>query len=71
MKEEQKTSESSGLFGRSTENKGGLFGSVFKDIEDFQKSIWDDYSRIEHDMEKRFKEYSDLIEQNRQRQIQE
>ncbi len=46
MKEEQKTGGAD-LFGRSRENKGGFFGSVFKDIEDLQRSVWDDYSRIE------------------------
>ena len=60
MKEEMKS-------GEIGTKKEGLFGNLFRDRDDFQRSIWDDYSRIDRDMESRFKDFSDLIEQNRQK----
>ena len=44
---------------------------LWKDFDDWYKSIFEDYSKIDQEMDRRFREFSDVMNKNRQRQLQE
>lgn len=45
--------------------------SLWKDFDDWYKSIWSDFGRIDQEIDRRFKEYSDFMFKNRQRQLED
>jgi hypothetical protein len=61
----------SGAGGSSME--GGIMPrmDLWKDFDDWYKSIFEDYSRIDQEMDRRFREFSEVINKNRERQIEE
>ena len=40
-------------------------------FDELHKSMWEDFSRMEQEMERRFHMFDDLMERNRQEQVQE
>ena len=44
---------------------------LWKDFDDWYKSIFEDYSKIDQEMDRRFREFSDVMNKNRQRQLSE
>jgi hypothetical protein len=73
MKDVSKMEESkrdvSSTSGSSME--GGIMPrkDLWKDFDDWYKSIFEDYSKIDQEMDRRFREFSDLINKNRERQL--
>lgn len=53
--------------------EGGIMPrmDLWKDFDDWYKSIFDDFSRIDQEMDRRFREYSESIFKNRERQLEE
>ena len=44
---------------------------LWKDFEDWSRSMWQDYSRIDQEMDRRFRDFSDLMFKNRQRMLED
>lgn len=53
--------------------EGGMIPTenIWKDFDDWYKSIWSDFSRIDQEIDRRFKEYSDFMFKNRQMQLED
>lgn len=53
--------------------EGGIMPrmNLWKDFDDWHKSIFDDFSKIDQEMDSRFREFSDMINKNRERQLEE
>lgn len=45
--------------------------SLWKDFEDWSRTMWQDYSRIDQEMDRRFRDFSELMNKNRQRMLEE
>ena len=43
----------------------------WKDFDEMSRSIWDDYSRLDQEMDKRFRHFSDLMFKNRELQLED
>jgi hypothetical protein len=71
MKDVQSKEESKK--GEVSQTERGIMPSMdlAKDFDDWNKSIFEDYSRIDQGMDKRFREFSDLMLKNRQRQLED
>jgi hypothetical protein len=53
--------------------EGGIMPrmDLWKDFDDWHKSIFDDFSKIDLEMDSRFREFSDMINKNRERQLED
>jgi hypothetical protein len=53
--------------------EGGIMPrmDLWKDFDDWHKSIFDDFSKIDLEMDSRFREFSDMISKNRERQLED
>jgi hypothetical protein len=53
--------------------EGGIMprGYLWKDFDDWYKSIFEDYSKIDQEMDRRFREFSDMMFKNQERQIEQ
>ena len=75
MREETGRKEETGRdMGRREEQKsgeGGFLHDYFKEFDEMSKSLFGDFSKIDQEIDRRFKEYSEMMEKNRQRQLQE
>lgn len=70
MKEETSTQR----FQRTEESKeGGMIPSenMWKDFDDWSKTIFSDFNKIDHEIDRRFKDYSDFMNKNRQMQLED
>ena len=46
-------------------------GELWRDFDDWYKSIWEDYNRIDQEIERRFRDFSEMMFKNRQRQLED
>ena len=75
QKEEVKSK--SGEVSESPRGASGLEGGImprmdlWKDFDDWYKSIFEDYSRIDQEMDRRFRDFSDTMFKNQELQIEE
>ncbi len=44
---------------------------LWKDFDDWYKSIFEDFSHIDQEMDRRFRDFSDIMFKNQERQIEE
>jgi hypothetical protein len=53
--------------------EGGIMPrmDLWKDFDDWHKSIFDDFSKIDQEMDRRFRDFSDMINKNRERQLED
>lgn len=51
--------------------EGGIMPrqDLWKDFDDWYKSIFEDYSRLDQEMDRRFRDFSDMMFKNQERQI--
>ena len=51
--------------------EGGIMPKMdlWKDFDDWYKSIFDDYSKIDQEMDRRFRDFSEMMNKNRERQL--
>lgn len=52
-------------------SEGGFMHDYFKEFDEMSKGLFGDFSKIDQEIERRFKDFSDTMEKNRQRQLQE
>ena len=59
--------------GEVSQSERGIIPSLdlWKDFDDWYKSIFEDYSRIDQEMDRRFKDFSEQMMKNRNRQLEE
>lgn len=73
VKMKEQTEEKSKEIGRMEESKGeissGLMSGDF--WKDWQNRMWEDYNRIEKDLNKKFEEFNDRMFKNRKLQLEE
>ena len=53
--------------------EGGIMPrmDLWKDFDDWYKSIFDDFSKIDQEMDRRFRDFSESMNKNRERQLEE
>jgi len=53
--------------------EGGIMPrmDLWKDFDDWHKSIFDDFSKIDTEMDRRFRDFSEMINKNRERQLED
>jgi hypothetical protein len=53
--------------------EGGIMPrmDLWKDFDDWHKSIFDDFSKIDQEMDIRFRNFSDMMNKNRERQLED
>ena len=51
--------------------EGGIMPKMdlWKDFDDWYKSIFDDYSKIDQEMDRRFRDFSEMMNKNRERPL--
>lgn len=51
--------------------EGGIMPKMdlWKDFDDWYKSIFDDYSKIDQEMDRRFRDFSEMMNKNREHQL--
>ncbi len=53
--------------------EGGIMPrmDLWKDFDDWYKSIFDDFSKIDQEMDRRFRDFSEMMNKNRERQLED
>ena len=53
--------------------EGGIMPrmDLWKDFDEWYKSIFDDFSKIDQEMDIRFRNFSDMMNKNRERQLED
>jgi hypothetical protein len=77
MREEQakvkSTSKEEAKMAGVSESERGLLPreDLWKDFDDWYKSIWEDFSLIDREIDRRFRDFSNMMFENRRRQIED
>ncbi len=71
MKEVSKEERQQQRSGGEEQKETGFMNEWFKDFDEMSKSLFGDFSKIDQEIDRRFKDFSDMMEKNRQRQLQE
>jgi len=75
--QKEETKKQGGETGVSPTGSSGLEGGImprmdlWKDFDDWYKSIFEDFSRIDQEMDRRFRDFNDSMFKNQERQIEE